>query len=275
MNKLKLWLSIVIVLLRDVWLALRLLSKRESFMVKISSPNSGKVKKMGITDHIKLLAPWFHDIPIPGYNTSTFELCGVAHNVVTHMPQVIGYPSDIFTKLQLSNIRGRNILEIGPASGYYTLSFLAQNNRVTIIERAERFIAQIKYLTESRNLKNIKILQGEFPGVMPNDKFDIVFCLGVLYHTYDYRNFLDALFSIPCDLWYLETLISKTGNTTTEGVKEGWMFSKEDFSGILQEYGMKTLKVLDICGVSNLNYEGLSHYRSIYTLKKGHSAANI
>jgi len=85
---------------------------------------------------------------------------------------------------------------------------------------------------------------------------------------YDYENFLDVLFSIPSEIVYLEAEISKAGVTTREGMRsEGWMFGKADFSSIVQSYNLKILEVVDICDTSNLNYEKLPCYRSIYVLK--------
>ena len=258
----------ILMLLKDVWLVLRLLSRGESFVV-FSKQHLHKVKKLDVMDQIKLLAPWFHDIYIPDLDTTTFHICGIDRRVVFSQYQVLGFPSGIYDRLGLGQLEGRSILEIGPASGYYGLE-LSSKNQVTSIERADRFVNQASFLRDYFHRDNWKILKGEFPTMLPTDRYDIVICLGVLYHVKDHVSFIESLQKLSPDLIYLEALISKTGRTFQFRMNEGFLFSEDDFKTqvikLFKEYSVESR--VDLVNSSNYFYNQLDHYRSIIILER-------
>ena len=239
-------------------------------MVKISGLHLHEVKKLDVVDNIKLLAPWFHDIYFPELDTSTQRLAGVDVRLL-HAYDVEGFPDGYFKKTPLQYIANKKILEIGPASGFYTIKLAQQGNIVTCIERTGRFVEQLKFLRTYFDLEDkISIVWGEFPSVSPPEKYDVVLCLGVLYHIPDFAPFLSALDSISAPDIYLETHVSKTNKTMKAGTNEGFAFSDTDINECILK-NMPNYSLMERTNFSdseNAEYNKLDYYRCLLYLQK-------
>ncbi len=87
-------------------------------------------------------------------------------------------------KNHLPDLKGKRILDIGSSNGYYMFRMAAQNPLMVLgLEPQSSFYFQylaIQKLLNQRNVYCLPIPHDQLPGV---DKyFDLVFCMGVLYH---------------------------------------------------------------------------------------------
>ncbi len=87
-------------------------------------------------------------------------------------------------KKHLPDLKGRRILDIGSSNGYYMFRMAAQNPLMVLgLEPQSSFYFQylaVQKLLNQRNVYCLPIPHDQLPGV--NKYFDLVFCMGVLYH---------------------------------------------------------------------------------------------
>ena len=78
----------------------------------------------------------------------------------------------------LSIIKDKTILEIGGGAGRFTEYFSEYCKECVSID-----LSSSVYYNISKNQKNTQIIKADFNILIPNKKFDIIFCRGVLQHT--------------------------------------------------------------------------------------------
>jgi len=84
----------------------------------------------------------------------------------------------IFDKV--SNLRNKTILEIGCGAGRFT-EYLSQYSKFVVsVDLSDAIFCNI-----SKNKKNVFLYKANFLTLIPNVKFDVVICRGVLQHTFD------------------------------------------------------------------------------------------
>lgn len=120
-------------------------------------------------------------------------------------------PSYLLASMKLpENMSGMRVLEIGPCDGYFTKMLTDRGANVTAVDYAERGVFGFHIMEQLQNKKfdwrcaNIYELEkSDF------EPFDIVFCLGVLYHLPDMIKALWILRRLTKGALYLETLICR------------------------------------------------------------------
>ena len=80
----------------------------------------------------------------------------------------------------LSSLKNKTILEIGCGAGRFTEHFSKYSKMCISVD-----LSSAAYHNISKNEDNIKIIKADFTKLIPDEKFDIVFCRGVLQHTPD------------------------------------------------------------------------------------------
>ena len=84
----------------------------------------------------------------------------------------------------LGNVEGKRILDIGSSNGYYMFRLAANDPSMVVgVEPQHSFFYQYLALQKYLNLENVFCLPirfDQFP--LTNNYFDMVFCMGVLYH---------------------------------------------------------------------------------------------
>jgi tRNA (mo5U34)-methyltransferase len=119
-------------------------------------------------------------------------------------------PSGILRELKLpDDMRGMRVLEIGPADGYFTKMLCARGAKVVAVDYAAKDyygfevmerLAQVAYDFRHCNLFDID------PSSL--GAFDVILCLGVLYHLPDPLRGLWILSNILAPKLILDTLVS-------------------------------------------------------------------
>ncbi len=89
------------------------------------------------------------------------------------------YLKDMFFN-NLKLIENKNILEIGSGAGRFTEHIVGKANHCISVD-----LSSAVYHNVSKECSNIQMIKADFNKLIPDKKFDIVFCRGVLQHTID------------------------------------------------------------------------------------------
>jgi tRNA (mo5U34)-methyltransferase len=119
-------------------------------------------------------------------------------------------PSGVLTALELpQELRGQRLLEIGPADGYFTKQMTLRGASVTAFDYAAKDFFGFAIM-EKLHGAEFDFVQGnllDLPkfGFQP---FDLVLCMGVLYHLPDMIKGLHLLRDVCAGRLILETLVA-------------------------------------------------------------------
>ncbi|OHB53063.1 MAG: methyltransferase, TIGR04290 family [Planctomycetes bacterium GWF2_41_51] len=121
------------------------------------------------------LSPWFHNLHLPG-------------GIQTAPNHKLGdFPS--FNWLQIApylpeNINEMTVLDIGCNAGFYSFELAKLGAKVTAIDSNDHYLRQAKWGAEKLHLeKNITFKNMQLYDLINSDeKYDIIFFLGVFYH---------------------------------------------------------------------------------------------
>lgn len=120
-------------------------------------------------------------------------------------------PSGTLSELGLpDDMTGMTVLEIGPADGYFTKMLTARGASVTAVDYAAKDFygfADMERLS-GRKFRFIRANVYELD-TLPIEPFDVVICLGVLYHLPDPCRALWSLRRYAKGTFILETLVSR------------------------------------------------------------------
>lgn len=87
-----------------------------------------------------------------------------------------------------ASIRGRSILDVGCWSGGVSLVLDRLGGKVVAIDAQHLRVRQLAYLAEAFDLRGLEwrwLSLYDLERAGPNGRFDMVFCLGVIYHVTD------------------------------------------------------------------------------------------
>jgi 2-polyprenyl-3-methyl-5-hydroxy-6-metoxy-1,4-benzoquinol methylase len=119
--------------------------------------------------------PWWHSMPLPNGD----RIAG-AHpdpNVQLKLWQTLGLDLD-------ENLRAKRVLDIGANDGYFTIAtILSGADQVSAINTADRrsYPRNLNFAAEQWNV-NPQVLIGDFLTYPFAGGYDLILCLGVLYH---------------------------------------------------------------------------------------------
>lgn len=92
---------------------------------------------------------------------------------------------DLVTSELGTNFRGLNVVDIGPAEGFFTVELAKLGANVTVIHPAHYFIDRMKYILRFHRLeRRVRVITGWYPEVGLSELWDadLVLCLGLIYH---------------------------------------------------------------------------------------------
>jgi SAM-dependent methyltransferase len=146
-----------------------------------------------------------------------------------NIARVLQFVSDHAPK-PLAQLR---ILDLGANEGGFTIEFACHGARVRSIEGRDSHVAKARFVAQCLSLDNVEITQGDVRHLSRDRDggFDVVLCLGVLYHLPpdDVYPFLTRVASVCDGFMLLETNISlarKRTVETTAGVLEGRLYDE-------------------------------------------------
>jgi hypothetical protein len=161
---------------------------------------------------------YYHDIPIG--RTSTFSLFGVRHNSPNSDINVNKILWDEIADFIESN-RAVNILEIGPAEGFFSFNILKKKTCfLTTIQPRTILDRRFRILIRIGNFKNVTCFSGNFPNSkIEKENYDLILALGVLYHAENAKLFLNKLLDYKVPI-VLETIINSNVPSFIDGEKQ-------------------------------------------------------
>lgn len=128
-----------------------------------------------INDTIKKLAPWFHNIHLPGGEETA------PNHPLGDFPS---YKWEVIHPHLPDDLSGHKILDIGCNAGFYTIQCALRGAEVTAIDIDPHYLKQSKWIAGLFNLQDrIKFHKMQVYDLMKYSwKFDLVLFLGVFYH---------------------------------------------------------------------------------------------
>lgn len=208
---------------------------------------------------------WFHNVEI-FEGAQSFDIFGSRPSVSIASPNPLHYPRELYQyvfqilesepyKVILKNL---SVIEFGSAEGYGVLS-LSQKNTVTAVDLSKQHIYRLALVLLYKKLSDsCTLIHQDLLGFLEKNtnKYDLVLCLGVLYHLSDLetgkvgylKNALDKLFRIS-KIFVFEIYFFEDKNLEN-------IFTKRDKSILVEREGKKTY----LNGGFALNKNWLEHY---------------
>ncbi len=155
-------------------------------------------------ESVKNIGPWFHNVEVEK---------GIFTREISPMkgPQPISHPASRWEALMPhipTNMLNLNVLDIGSADGFFSVEFAKRGAAVLAVDSWKAMIDRVDFLSDTMRLDiSTQVMDGEH---FKTDKsFDIIFNLGLLYHSHHPLLLLENLSKIECNTMYLETTIIK------------------------------------------------------------------
>jgi tRNA (mo5U34)-methyltransferase len=126
-----------------------------------------------IATRVRELAPWFHNLSLNGVETAPDHFLGDYPSAKWHR----------FAHAIPADLRGRTVLDIGSNAGFYAIEMKKRGaDRVVAIEPDARYLEQAKFAAAVSDC-DIEFRQCSIYDVPHlGEKFDVVLCMGVVYH---------------------------------------------------------------------------------------------
>jgi tRNA (mo5U34)-methyltransferase len=171
-----------------------------------------------IATRIRALDPWFHNLHLNGVATAPDHFLG-------------DYPSikwRRFAHALPADLRGATVLDIGSNAGFYAIEMKRRGAaRVVAIEPDAHYLEQAKFAAEVSDC-DIEFRQCsiyDLPDL--GEKFDIVLCLGVLYHLRHPLLALDLIRRYAVrDMLVFQTMLR--GTKEIASVEQDYPFEERD-----------------------------------------------
>lgn len=126
-------------------------------------------------------------------------------NTFAVMRQVVQAVCDVAQR-PLTNLR---VLDLGCAHGHYTFEMAKRGAQVVGIEGRETWLEQARRTAEEAAFANVTFMQDDVRNLSPEKygRFDIVLCLGILYHLNapDVFEFINSIYQVCDDFAIIET----------------------------------------------------------------------
>ena len=126
-----------------------------------------------IAARVRELAPWFHNLSLNGVWTAPDHFLGDYPSAKWHR----------FARALPENLQGRTVLDIGCNAGFYAIEMKRRGaDRVVAIETDARYLEQARFAAAVSDC-DIEFRQCsiyDLPRL--GEKFDVVLCMGVVYH---------------------------------------------------------------------------------------------
>lgn len=126
-----------------------------------------------IAMRVRELGPWFHNLSLNGVETAPDHFLGNYPSAKWHR----------FAHAVPGNLRGRTVLDIGSNAGFYAIEMKKRGaDRVVAMEPDARYLAQARFAAAVSDC-DIEFRQCSIYDLpLLGETFDIVLCMGVVYH---------------------------------------------------------------------------------------------
>jgi tRNA (mo5U34)-methyltransferase len=160
--------------------------------------------KEELINKIKILGPWFHNVQV---------MDDVFTRVINPSPgpQPLTHPFQRWQALEPhlpESMVGLNVLDVGSADGFFSVEFAKRGANVLATDFWKQMIDRIDFLADVMDLP-ISTLVSSAEDMKLDEDFDMIFNLGLLYHSKHPLLLLENLYTISHQVMYLETTITK------------------------------------------------------------------
>ena len=126
-----------------------------------------------IATRVRELAPWFHNLSLDGVETAPDHFLGDYPRTKWHR----------FAHAVPDDLHGRSVLDIGSNAGFYAIEMKRRGaDRVVAMEPDARYLAQARFAAAVSDC-DIEFRQCSIYDLpLLPEKFDVVLCMGVVYH---------------------------------------------------------------------------------------------
>ena len=167
-----------------------------------------------ISQRIRELGQWFHNIDIRGVQTAPDHFLG-------------DYPRQKwqrFAQVLPNDLRDKTVLDIGCNAGFYSIEMKRRGAaRVVGMDFDERYLAQAKFASETLGLEIEFQKLSVYDVHQLGDKFDIILFLGVLYHLRHPLLALDLIHEhVARDLFVFQSM--QRGSEAIERLEDDYDF---------------------------------------------------
>lgn len=171
-----------------------------------------------LSEKIKILGPWFHQLDLKGIRTRDIyrtDSPSIPEGFISSFTEqdYINNPSWIWSKFKHSidtDLTGKEILDVACNCGFYSFELAKRGAKVTSIDNSYQDIVRAKFAKKVLGINNVdfqfadaKELENEF-----SMKFDLVLCLGLLYHLENPQSIIDTI-SRKSNIAVFETIVDE------------------------------------------------------------------
>jgi tRNA (mo5U34)-methyltransferase len=134
---------------------------------------SGELDREMIQRRVHELGPWFHNLDLGGVKTAPEHFLG-------DYPQV---KWRAFAGSLPADLSGKSVLDIGCNAGFYAIEMKRRGAaRVLAIDHDDCYLAQARFAADVNGVKIELAKLSIYDLAAIGERFDVVLCLGVLYH---------------------------------------------------------------------------------------------
>jgi SAM-dependent methyltransferase len=120
---------------------------------------------------------------------------------------------NVLSKMLPDNLEGKTVLDCGANACGLSVEFAKRGATVVAIEQSEYYVKQANMVIDHFGLKDkITVLTRDIYDLSDIGQFDIVACVGLIYHLRYPQLLLDALSTKCKDLFFVSTQIHGTEN---------------------------------------------------------------
>jgi len=126
---------------------------------------------------------WYHDIELASGMRTRFPEDYDVNPVLRAVDEdAAAFQTDLDAHLP-SSLAGMTVLDLGCADGLLSVWGARRGaDRVVGIERNRPNFERAEFIRRAMNLDNLEFVFGPVEGACPQERFDVVFCCGLIYH---------------------------------------------------------------------------------------------
>ena len=163
---------------------------------------------------IQKWGPWTKNIRLAeGMYTMGSDLLGAAERRVASVTQIV-------TDLRGGSLAGTRLLDLACHEGGFGVEMASRGAHVVCVEARDAHIAKLTFVKECLGLDRLEIVQDDVRSIDVSrlGAFDVVLCLGLLYHlpAHDLTAFVGTLAQLCADFCVVETQISMSPQRSFE-----------------------------------------------------------
>ena len=178
---------------------------------------SGELNREMIQRRVHELGPWFHNLDLGGVKTAPEHFLG-------DYPQV---KWRAFAGSLPGDLSGKSVLDIGCNAGFYAIEMKRRGAaRVLAIDHDDCYLAQARFAADVNGVKIELAKLSIYDVAAIGERFDVVLCLGVLYHLRHPLLALDLIYEhVAKDLLVFQTM--QRGGDTVLTLENDYPFEEQ------------------------------------------------